>query len=254
MMMMMWNVRRSNRESFYFIYLLLALPLRTVKLFKWRIFTVATDRSCSSQVAFLLRIHQFEWKWSASLQRFSGMQKADMFTVVRAQTKEPLDGVRAYVHACTARLELWNSQYWNKFQKLIKHFSSQNAGLKQIKKRETFWVKQRSSHPPLQGGGGAWTVWRTRPRFPTMHCITWHRNGSGGLPASSPGRLLSEHRNKSNTLKVEDQTIDHHSRPVSSWDWLNWKPVTGTSGGGVWLKNQQINKANRSQQEEEEGL
>lgn len=145
-------------------------------------------------------------KWSASLQRFSGMQKADMFTVVRAQTKEPLEGVRAhvraYVHACTARLELWNSQHWNKFQKPIKHFSSQNAGLKKIKKRETFWVKQRCSHPPLQGGGGAWTVWRARPWFPTMHCITWHRNGSGGLPASSPGRLLSEHRTKATRSKL----------------------------------------------------
>lgn len=36
-----------------------------------------------------------------------------------------------------------------------------------------------------------------------VHFITWHRNGSGGLPASSPGHLLSGHRNKSNTIKAE---------------------------------------------------
>lgn len=38
--------------------------------------------------------------------------------------------------------------------------------------------------------------------------ITWHRNGNGGLPASSLGRLLSERHTETYTVSC----VSHHNK------------------------------------------
>lgn len=39
-----------------------------------------------------------------------------------------------------------------------------------------------------------------------LSSITWHRNGNGGLPASSRGRLLSEHTHTQTNTKTYSQS------------------------------------------------
>lgn len=125
--------------------------------FKRRPFTVARGKSCSAQVHFCSESTALNAR-----KGLSRMQRADLITLSPALiAKKPLPDVclqggalsctSAGVHACLC---------WNEFQKRNKHFSSQSAGLKRIKKKlfganeDPFNSLKHGVEPGRCGGGG----------------------------------------------------------------------------------------------------